>query len=423
MSLLQSLLLISLPITIVVIAEIVTKPVVTRLSNHVLFEEFPKISKSDIAKFSSFDPDLGWERQPNETRKKDTGHQKPDNPDSDKVVYSTDSYGSRVCEVPRKDDEFSITTYGDSYCFCREVNDNETIQHYTSELLNVHVSNYGVGNYGLDQSLFRMKKRFENDPADYIVIIFSDVNSIERTLSLWKHYYEFGNTFAIKPRYKLNKYGLEIVPTPIEKKEDILNISKYKKYLRENDYHYNNWFLQYYQRRPHLTYWFRNIYNAPHMLFSVSHYIAEHTSMLSPISNATGKYKNILYDKKREQFLNNKREYQKRIKKEFNDLFSEIIAEFAMYANSKGATPVLLPVRHYSVYNEGYDPLDKELKDNIRQNNPTLNIIDSREYIWKQVENPQDLYVSQDRLGGHPSPHHNRLIAKQLANFIEKDNN
>lgn len=40
---------------------------------------------------------------------------------------------------------------------CREVNDNETIQYFLSNLTNSFVSNYGVGNYGLDQAVLRFE--------------------------------------------------------------------------------------------------------------------------------------------------------------------------------------------------------------------------------------------------------------------------
>lgn len=201
----ESLIILSvLIIVLAVMIELGTRPVVSRLKNaNVVFEEFPSIEESDLQKFSSFDSELGWERQPNESRKKDTGHQRPDDPTAESVVYSTDAYASRVCEIDRSAGEYSIATYGDSYCFCRDVKDNETFQHYLSQGLGVHVSNYGVGNYGLDQGLLRMKRRFDEDPADYTIIALCDKVAINRILSSWKHYYEFGNTFAIKPRFKL----------------------------------------------------------------------------------------------------------------------------------------------------------------------------------------------------------------------------
>jgi len=204
-----------------IIFEYTTKQIISRLRYaKVVFSEFPEIEESSIPKFTSFDPELGWERQPNEQRKKDTGHQRPDNSDAERVVYSTDEYAIRVCKVERNLGDFSIATFGDSYCFCRDVNDNETIQHYLSKELGVHVSNYGVGNYGLDQSILRMKKRFDDDPADYVVIILSDQVAINRIVSSWKHYFEFGNTFAVKPRFKLENGDLQKIPTPIEKKRN-----------------------------------------------------------------------------------------------------------------------------------------------------------------------------------------------------------
>ena len=76
--------------------EFLSKKILYKLDKRLIApKEFPKILKKDIKKFTSFDSHLGWEPQPN-TIKKDTGHSNPDDPESDKVTYTIDDFGSRV---------------------------------------------------------------------------------------------------------------------------------------------------------------------------------------------------------------------------------------------------------------------------------------------------------------------------------------
>lgn len=134
-------------ILIILVVEKISQFLLVRLSI-VPITEFPPIDEKLLEKFNSFDPELGWEPVPNSSKKKDVGHNNPDDDSVDAVTYSIDSFGSRMCNIDRERSSVRVASYGDSYCFCREVGDQETFQHYLSEELGIHVSNYGVGNYG-----------------------------------------------------------------------------------------------------------------------------------------------------------------------------------------------------------------------------------------------------------------------------------
>ena len=75
--------------------------------------------------------------------------------------------------------------------------------------LRSNVHNYGVGNYGLDQSFLKylkLKKKVKGK-----IVIFNFVpETIARINSYWKHYREFGNVMAFKPIYILQKNTLKI---------------------------------------------------------------------------------------------------------------------------------------------------------------------------------------------------------------------
>ena len=48
-----------------------------------------------------------------------------------------------------------ISVFGDSFAFCRYVNDDETWENFLEKKIKSNVYNYGVGNYGIDQSFLK----------------------------------------------------------------------------------------------------------------------------------------------------------------------------------------------------------------------------------------------------------------------------
>ena len=154
-------------------------------------DEKPVLSEDGLAKFipEGYDSELGWVRKPN-TSKNEVGK-------FGTVTWSINEKGVR--NNPKFDSyESKIACFGDSFTFCRQVNDNETWEHYLSKLENDNVLNFGVGNHGVDQSLLRIKREIPKIKIQVIILgIVPD--TISRIMSSWKHYYEYGNTFAFKP--------------------------------------------------------------------------------------------------------------------------------------------------------------------------------------------------------------------------------
>ena len=74
--------------------------------------------------------------------------------------YSIDKIGSRKNSVSRNSSKY-ISSYGDSLCFCRYVNDNQTWQYNLSKKIKINVRNFGVGNHGLDQAYLKFKRNYE----------------------------------------------------------------------------------------------------------------------------------------------------------------------------------------------------------------------------------------------------------------------
>ena len=162
---------------------------------------FPNFSKKQIQKYNKeiFDKDLGWDNKKRKKIEKNISNKK--------IEYNFDKHGSRITGNKYKNSNISI--FGDSYSMSRYSNDNETIQYFAEKKLRKKISNYGVGNYGLDQVFLKIKKTSIN--KEKLVFIIFVPETILRIQSYWKHFLEFGNTFGFKPKfiYKNGKLILE----------------------------------------------------------------------------------------------------------------------------------------------------------------------------------------------------------------------
>ncbi len=198
-------------------------------------DELPILSEEGLKKFipHGYDTELGWNRRPN-TFHKETG--KNGNP----TQWTINSDGVRTNPSFDKINS-KISCYGDSFTFCRQVNDNETWEHFLSKLFNTNVQNFGVGNHGIDQSLLRMKRDYLKNKTD-VVILSVVPDTISRIVSVWKHYYEYGNTFGFKPRFVLKNDKLELKKNPIDNESKFSNYQEYIDEIRSNDFFYGEKF-------------------------------------------------------------------------------------------------------------------------------------------------------------------------------------
>ncbi len=216
-------------------------------------KEFPKFSKLDIQSFKTWDKDLGWCNLPNHTKlDRSDRHLKYQKIPSGLAVINTDNKGSRQCYYPTKKSEISF--YGDSYCMCRDVQDDETIPWYLGEMRKTRVANYGVGNYGLDQALLRLQRDYQYERSEIVIMAVTSI-TMARCCSVYRHYLEPGNFFALKPRFEIskNKGELNLIEYPFQKKEEIIKLEKYKKFFRSHDDHFDLW------RNNKLNYYIHNL--------------------------------------------------------------------------------------------------------------------------------------------------------------------
>lgn len=205
-------------------------------------QEFPIFKSSDINHFETWDRQLGWCNQPNCTKvdKSDFSKSVKDKINHGMTVFNTDHKGSRVCRYPLKMPDVSF--YGDGLCMCRNVTDTETFSWYLGESRGTRISNYGVNNYGLDQALLLLQRNYQKDPSKNVVLALSST-TMANCCSVYGHYLDPGNFFAIKPRFQLKKNTeeLEIIKNPLINKQDLLKLDKYIKFFRSNDQHFGSW--------------------------------------------------------------------------------------------------------------------------------------------------------------------------------------
>jgi hypothetical protein len=198
----------------------------------------PSFNAKALAKFTdpvkgSYDSELGWTRPPNTSKtEKFLGLTKS---------YSIDSHGSRV-NPSFEDKPAKVLVFGDSYAFCREVNDDETFEHFLANKMNANVLNFGVGNYGMDQALLRFErvvndKEIIKDATHVVMAVVPE--TLSRNLACWKHYNEFGNTFAFKPRFRLIDDKLELVNNFVNRPEKFKNLNRILPELNKYDYYYS----------------------------------------------------------------------------------------------------------------------------------------------------------------------------------------
>ena len=199
-------------------------------------DEKPELSKTGLKTFLShgYDSELGWIRKPN------TSHNEKGKYGITK--WTTNIRGARTNPgFETKNSE--ISCYGDSFGFCRQVNDDETWEHYLSILKNTNITNFSVGNYGIDQALLRIKREFKKNKTNTVILAIVP-DTISRIISIWKHYYEYGNTFGFKPRFYLKNNNLNLIENPIDEKNKFEKYQNYLDEIKRYDFFYENKFLK-----------------------------------------------------------------------------------------------------------------------------------------------------------------------------------
>ena len=213
-------------------------------------DEKPKIDDKKLENFlnSNYSEKTGWDRKPNTRGSEYSGNNKSN--------FIISKHGYRESTNSFKDVKYLV--FGDSFAFCRYVNDNETWEYYLENLLQKNIRNYGVGNFGVDQAILKYINLPNNNEANHIILSFVP-ETILRVHSYWKHYVEFGNIYGFKPKFKYVNNKLELLPNILKKNYKAKDVISKIEYIKSNDIFYKKRFQKFMFKFPYLLSYIKNI--------------------------------------------------------------------------------------------------------------------------------------------------------------------
>ncbi len=345
---------------------------------------------------NSYDKDLGWDRKSN-TKGSELSNKK--------TFFKINKNGSRGINKFRKN---KISVFGDSFAFCRYVNDNETWQFHLSNKYKFNVLNFGVGNYGLDQAFLKYLKKKKQIQSKKIVFCVVP-ETIARVFSYWKHFREFKNIFAIKPIYNFKNSKIKVIRAPklhvktVSKKNLKFDTNLYYK-LRDQDIFYNMKFMKSIFKFPYTISFLKNFKINSFLFFYLSY--GKITSIFNKKNYRT------FYSKAFSKILekNIAESHNFYVKKEFRDSFVKLLNHIDDYFKKNEVKYSIVIVPQY------YDlKLVKSRMEyiNFYKNLKNKNIVDmSNEFL--KLKDWRKLYFI-DKYGGHLNKRGNKFLANLFA--------
>ena len=351
----------------------------------------PVVDQRGLERFieHGWDAEIGWVRKPH------TAHDETAK-GGGTSRYHIDEKGARASPGFENGPPV-VLAYGDSYTFSRQVNDDQTWPHGLSSLLGGRVANYGVGNYGIDQALMRLEREFDDHPAPVVLMGFVP-ETICRVTSIWRHFSEYGNTFAFKPSFVLDgDGGLNLIPNPIDSPDKFRRIAGMLPWLKERDFFYARKFKPDMLRFPYLwSLWRSRRRNLP--------------LMAAAFSDRIGGDGKKAFCRVMERNITLTAELYREDAP--LDLMVAIIERFAGFVSAKGAVPavVILPqlydLKRLRARDHYYEPFVERLAG-------TCAVADLGP-MFAEDDDDANNYID-DRYGGHFSAAGNEKVARRLA--------
>jgi hypothetical protein len=363
-------------------------------------DEFPKNIFNKLNKFykTSYSRKLGWDRKINSSgterlNKKIT-------------FFKIDRNGARNSNKFYKNKK--VLVLGDSYAFCRHVNDNQAWPHLLQDEINCGVSNYGVGNYGVDQAILKYdiikkKKKFK------LVILAFVPETISRIHSYWKHYSEFGNILGFKPIFKIKNKKLILIKNFLDPNIKFNRLKKKIHLIKKNDIFYEKKFKKHIFGKFYIITYFR--------FFARYNYIFMNLlihKLFFFVMNEKSYFFNNAFAKVVEENIEDA--YRMYESKTYNNLLKELIINFStkLKKDNKKLLVLFLPqlydvkINNYKTF--GYKNFISKLKDQV-------NLIDLREVI--KEKGSVNKYYLEDKHGGHFSTKGNKLVSKAIKKKVK----
>ena len=354
----------------------------------------PNLSKKVVEHFfnKSFDPELGWAPK--------AGSSGEDITELGVKTYHIDDKGRRFSpafnDMPSK-----VAVFGDSFSFGRLVNDDETWPYALSKLVKSYVPNYSVGGYGLDQALLRLKREIKT--LDSKIILMCVVpETIARIHSYWRHYFEYGNTLAFKPRFAIDNERLKFYELFIKDQESFEKITENEEYIQRVDHFYKYKFLKNILCFPYVY----RLWKTRRQNFPILKQV-----IIGLISGRSEKYRKTAF----KQVLRNNAKYTAEMYKDDNAklLFSRLVDEFVALCLEHDKKPVLV-VTPQPVDIERLNSGSRDYSDFIAQLSEKLEVCDLTS-LFVGNKDVAEWYI-EGGLGPHLSVKGNNEVAEYIFN-------
>jgi hypothetical protein len=366
-------------------------------------DDLPDIDKDRLAKFlkQSYDSELGWIRKPNTQGVETVKSVGQTNDNKKQTSFTINSRGARYNPGHENLPEI-ISCYGDSFAFCRHVDDNETWEWHLSALTNSNVLNFGVGNYGVDQALLRMKREF-NKYRTKIVILCVVPETITRIINIWKHYSEYGNVLGFKPRFVVNNNRLNKIDNFISSESSFKRLKNIIKEIQDHDLCYKNKFTKDMLKFPFTVNILKNYER--NVLLINSLIISEIIKKFRIKSKLSSIPWEIVLKRNSDFCIDLYNNH------EATELFIKIINEFKVFSKLKDFIPVfvLMPYKSDIKKKCYYEPVMKQIRSRALT-------IDLAEHLL--TESNINKYYINDFYGGHLNKDGNRFVARIIHEKI-----
>jgi hypothetical protein len=363
-------------------------------------DEKPVLTSEAVRNFidKSHDAELGWVRRP--------GTQGIERGQHGDVRYHIDGFGARALTdgyTPRR------AAFGDSYVFCRQVEDDETWEAQWSRARGIGVLNFGVGNYGADQALIRYERTALPSTVTHVILGFVP-ETICRIHSSWKHYLEFGNTLAFKPRFRLDHAGkLQRVDNVMRTADDFARLDELLPELRQTDGFYRKKFRSVQFRLPYTLSFLRHPLRNTLLMSAVA------VRALARTTSASGSMiENLPFSILMRQNIRDAHAMYGDC--DATALLNAILRRFVDEARRRGHQPLIVVMPQLlDLRLGGRRPAYCAIFEEIAC---TLPLLDLTEEL--QATDFEECYVN-DQYGGHFSARGNRLVADVLSRRLATD--
>ena len=321
----------------------------------------------------SYDKDLGWDTLP-------SSDIVSTNVADEQWTANYDDLGSRRSCI--ESEQILMATYGDSFTHGDEVNDEQTWQCMLERRFDKRVLNFGVGAYGVDQALLKMKRHWREGLVAPITILTIYGDDLPRVLNRYRPFVNrrTRGKLAFKPCYQYLDDQVRFLANPLtaemKTKDQVMELALT---VAPTDY----WESRQIRVAPAFPY-------SLHALKVIYQAIAE--MILRPS----------------EQDIWNRPEGR--------EIMLHLLHDFVVSAREVDTRPILMLIprvnkwRRHGRIDPGYG---RFLTEDLLPESLNMTIIDLSEFAFDEER------FSILPYQGHPSPYGNRFIAERIIDALE----